>query len=133
MNFFKLFYRTLLFSLFFVVSLSAATVDVVLFFDKTAVEYANSNHGGSLDMYATKIIEEANFYYRSSGVNIDLNCVDAIAYDYTCVKSDTDLNHFTDDDKVRNIRAELFADYAVLITNQTNYDVGGIRLACFRT
>ncbi len=122
---FRLF-KYLFVSFFLSLPLSAATVDVVLFFDTTAQAKANKSYTTGIDGYAEDIIEEANLYYRNSGVDITLNCAGAVAYDYTCTDSNADISHFPSDEFVKEKQVELFGDFVVLITAPDDYDVGGI-------
>ncbi|MBR4598405.1 MAG: hypothetical protein IKO42_08450, partial [Opitutales bacterium] len=105
-----------------------AVIDVMIVFDAHAQGYAQKRHGGSLEAYATEIIEEANLFYANSGVNIELNCVRAVAWDYTSTgDGETDLNNVTNSAEIRSLRASCKADMVSFITTASSWgNLGGI-------
>ena len=105
-----------------------AVIDVMLVFDTYAQDYAKKRHGGSLEAYATSIIEEANLFYANSGVNIELNCVKAVAWDYTSTgDGEADLNNITNSAEIRSLRSSCKADMVSFITTTSSWgNLGGI-------
>lgn len=105
-----------------------AVIDVMLVFDTYAQDYAKKRHGGSLEAYATEIVEEANLFYANSNVNIELNCVKAVAWRYTSTgDGEQDLNNITNSAEIRSLRSSCKADMVSFITTTSSWgNLGGI-------
>lgn len=106
----------------------SAAIDIMLVFDIDAQNYARRNYGGSLEAYATEIIEEANIFYANSNVNIELNCVKVHAWNYSSSgDGSVDLNNVTNSSEIASLRDECNADMVSLITNASSWgNLGGI-------
>lgn len=130
----------------FVISPSTAqtTIDVMILYDKQAVEWLNSNNRSSLD-FAIDTLTRAEIPYRNSNINMQFNLVHQGCIDYTTVAGTDGRNmgadldfmtgvrertypyHYTQqpDPTVTALREQYGADLVQLIVNINHPEFGG--------